>query len=48
MIILVAETDADESWAAAYTVDFRKRMINLLAYEFRQMASSLALQIVNP
>lgn len=42
------ETEAEESWASAYTVDFRKRMLHLLAYEFHTLSSSLALQIVNP
>lgn len=41
-------TEAEESWASAYTVDFRKRLLNLLGYEFRSLPCSLALQLVNP
>ena len=41
-------TEADESWASAYTVDFRKRLLNLLGFEFRALPCSLALQLVNP
>ncbi len=41
-------TEAEESWASAYTVDFRKRLINLLGFEFRTLPCSLALQLINP
>jgi hypothetical protein len=41
-------TEPDESWASAYTVDFRKRLLNLLGFEFRALPCSLALQLVNP
>lgn len=40
--------EGEESWASAYTADFRKRMLNLLGYEFSDMSCSLALSIVNP
>jgi N-acetyltransferase 10 len=40
--------DLEEQWASAYTVDFRKRLINLLGYEFRQLPCALALQLANP
>lgn len=43
-----AEAESDDSWAAPYTIDFRKRMLNLLQFEFSSLSSSLALQIVNP
>lgn len=46
--MIVAENDSDDSWAQAYTVDFRKRMLHLLSYEFRTLPSPIALQIVNP
>ena len=46
--IIDAETDAEESWASAYTVDFRKRLMNLLGFEFKTLQCSLALQMVNP
>ena len=37
---------ADENWLSAYTGDFRKRMVNLLGYEFRKLNGSLAYQFV--
>jgi len=40
--------DKEDSWASPYTVDFRKRLINLLGYEFRSLPCSLALQLANP
>ena len=43
-----AEADSEDSWASAYTVDFRKRLLNLLGFEFRHLPCSLALQLVNP
>ena len=36
-------TDNEDSWASPYTVDFRKRLVNLLGYEFRSLPCSLAL-----
>ena len=37
---------ADENWLSAYTGDFRKRMVNLLGFEFRKLNGSLAYQFV--
>jgi N-acetyltransferase 10 len=38
------EDDQDEeSWARVYTVDFRKRLQNLLGFEFRHLPCALAL-----
>ena len=48
MAIDANEADGEDSWASAYTVDFRKRMLNLLGFEFRHLHSTLALQIINP
>ena len=47
MTIILIDADladgTDESWASAYTVDFRKRLLNLLGFEFRHLPCSLAL-----
>lgn len=37
---------ADENWLTPYTTDFRKRMVNLLGFEFRKLNSGLAYQFV--
>ena len=37
---------ANENWLAAYTSDFRKRMVNLLGFEFRKLNAALAYQFV--
>ena len=47
-LLLDADTDSEDSWASAYTVDFRKRLLNLLGYEFKTLSCSLALQLANP
>ena len=33
---------SDASWLDAYTLDFRKRMINLLGFDFRKLHCALA------
>ena len=43
-----SEEEDESSWALPYTQDFRKRMLNLLGFEFRNMGCSLALAIVSP
>lgn len=35
--------DKEAAWASPYTVDFRKRLVNLLGYEFRHLPCALAL-----
>ena len=47
-ILKYADNLSEESWASAYTTDFRKRMLNLLGYEFHKLPCSLALALVNP
>jgi tRNA(Met) C34 N-acetyltransferase TmcA len=41
-------SNQEDSWTSPYTVDFRKRLLNLLGYEFRSLPCSLALQLANP
>lgn len=41
--ILAEGVDNEEAWASAYTVDFRKRLLNLLGFEFKNLPCSLAL-----
>mmetsp|Transcript_6044 Transcript_6044/g.5444 ORF Transcript_6044/g.5444 Transcript_6044/m.5444 type:complete len:142 (+) Transcript_6044:1276-1701(+) len=38
----------DEMWVKPYSVDFRRRVMSLLGYEFRALQCSLALAIVKP
>ena len=33
---------SDNNWLVTYTSDFRKRMVNLLGFEFRKLNSQLA------
>jgi N-acetyltransferase 10 len=42
------DEENDDSWLSSYTTDFRKRLINLLSYEFRTLPCSLALQFIDP
>jgi tRNA(Met) C34 N-acetyltransferase TmcA len=39
---------SDDLWSDVYSNDFRKRMLNLLGYEFRDLTCSLALSVLNP
>jgi len=33
---------AESTWVSAYYLDFKKRLLNLLGFEFRQLSCSLA------
>jgi N-acetyltransferase 10 len=36
----------DASWVSSYFLDFKKRLINLFGYEFRNLPCSLAFQFI--
>lgn len=36
----------ETTWISSYYLDFRKRLQNLLGYEFRQLPCSLAFQFI--
>ena len=44
----VGENDnlAETTWISSYYLDFKKRLLNLLGYEFRKMPCSLAFQFI--
>ena len=42
-VVAEESPENDEAWASAYSVDFRKRLINLLGFEFKNLPCSLAL-----
>lgn len=44
---ILLKTIKPADWLAEFTVDFQKRFINLLAFQFRSFPASLALDIVN-
>lgn len=37
---------AENTWVATYYTDFKKRLLNLFGFEFRNLACSLAFQFV--
>lgn len=39
-------TSDDQNWLSAYTADFRRRLIQLMGFEFRKMSAPLAFQLV--
>lgn len=36
----------EKTWLGSYFLDFKKRMLNLLGYEFRSLPCSLAFQFI--
>jgi len=36
----------ESTWISAYFLDFKKRLLNLLGYEFRSLSCSLAFQFI--
>jgi len=36
----------ESSWISTYYLDFKKRLLNLLGFEFRQLPCSLAFQFI--
>lgn len=40
------ENLAESTWVSSYYLDFKKRLLNLLGYEFRKMPCSLAFQFI--
>jgi len=37
---------AEPTWVSSYFLDFKKRLLNLFGFEFRQLSCSLAFQFV--
>ena len=43
-----SSVNTEEGWVYSYTVDFKKRFMNLLGYEFKRLPATLALNIIFP
>lgn len=42
------ETVGNKNWVAGFSSDFKKRFINLLSYEFKDLEVGLGLEILDP
>lgn len=47
IMINVLNSEKEDDWLSAYWVDFRRRFINLLAYQFNKFSPGLALSVLS-
>lgn len=45
--VLHSEEESPDDWLAAYWVDFRRRFLSLLSYQFAKFTPSLALNVLS-
>lgn len=45
--VLHSEEESPEDWLSAYWVDFRRRFLSLLSYQFAKFTPSLALSVLS-